>query len=135
MATVATGTPGGIWTIRVERVDAVQRSARERYGDHGQRRLGRDRPAEVRRHAGAADDHAVAKFPGAPCELERGIGRAMHRKDPRVASDLELAKHFDGGLHDGEVGVAPHQDEDLLVAGRGRAHAFAVPHLRPVRRS
>ena len=60
MATVATGMPGGICTVAVERVDAVERAARQRHADDRQCRVGGDDAGEVGGHARAADDRGEA---------------------------------------------------------------------------
>ena len=44
--------------------------------------------------------------------LDHDVGRAVGRDDANLAGHAELVERVDRGLHDGQVGVAPHDHAD-----------------------
>ena len=66
MATQATGTPGGICTMREQRVEAAEVARLDRHADHRQVGVGGEHAGQRRRLAGAGDEHLDAARP-APC--------------------------------------------------------------------
>ena len=66
MASVATGTPPGICTIESSESRPLQRRALHRHAEHRQQRVRRHHARQVRRAAGAGDDHLECPRLGAP---------------------------------------------------------------------
>ncbi len=83
----------------VERVDAVERAARQRHAYDGQRGLPGDRPRQVSRHARPADDGGVAVVACRRRELGDGRGRAVGRHHPHVGLDAVARQRVGCGGH------------------------------------
>ena len=104
----------------IERIDAGHRLGFDRHAEHRQRRHRGGHAGQVRRAAGARDDHLHAVRLGALGEGVEPLGRAVGRNDPLVVADLERVESLGGVAHGRPVRLASHDDGD----GFGR-HARA----------
>ena len=83
--------PGGHLDDREQRVHALQRLRLDRHAEHGQRRLRRGHPGQVRRAAGARDQHLQAALLGRR-RRTRTAGRACGGPRRRAARRAPRAR-------------------------------------------
>ena len=124
IASVPTGTPAGICTIESRLSSALERAALDRHAEHRQRRHRRDHAGQVRRAAGAGDDHLEAARLGARRRSARAAPAcgAPRRCASRYGTPSALERA--GGVPQGRpVGLAAHDQADPGAAGcHGRHH-------------
>ena len=110
--TVATGTPGGIWTVDSSASSPF--SADESIGTPitGSVVCAATTPARCAA-APAPTMKTLTPRPGASRdEPHHALGRAVRGRDGHLARDSELAQDIDGRLHDRRIGVRTHQDQN-----------------------
>ena len=78
---------------RQQRVEALERGALHRHAEHRQHRVRRHHAGQVRRAAGAGDDHLDAARLGALRELRHPHRRAVGRDDCLLVGDAEPLEH------------------------------------------
>ena len=97
---------------REQRIMPVQRLRLDRHAKHRKRRQGCDHARQMRRAAGARDDHLEARRLRALGEIEEPLRRAMRGDDLRLEADLELLEDRGGMAHRLPIGLAAHNDGD-----------------------
>ena len=66
---------------------------------------------------GSGDEDAEVTGGGCFGVVEHEVGGAVRADDFDLVRDVEFAEDFDGGLHDGEVAAAAHDDPDEGLGG------------------
>ena len=132
MATVATGTPFGIWTIESRESRPSSELVFTGTPMTGRTVIGGHHAREVRRTAGARDDHAKAAAFRVARVGEHPLRGAVRRDDGALPGHSELVEHVARGLHDGQVRFASHDDADsrhrsLLVSDAQKV--TRAPHV------
>ncbi len=142
MATVATGTPRGIWTIDSSESSPSRAELRTGTPITGQRGHGREHPGQVGGAAGAGDDHAQAPVGRLAAVGDHVVRGPVGGHDPHLVGHAQLAEHVAGAADHRQVAVAAHDDADERRARRGhhkpdrrrRAPGPGEGVLRPSRR-
>ena len=117
MATVATGTPGGICTMESSESSPSVDFAQNRHADDRQGRERRRDARQVRRTARTADDDFQTALNGTGNILFKSAWIAVGGNHFGLAGDAEFRQCISSGLHDGPVGVAAHQNSDERFGG------------------
>ncbi len=86
-ATVATGTPEGIWTVESRASKPLEGPGGDRDADDGQVGAGGDGAGEVGGHAGGADYYFEAAFAGGSGVLGDALGVAVGGADLELVLD------------------------------------------------
>ena len=100
---------------------ARQRLGGDGHAEHGQHRHGCGHAGQVRRPAGAGDDHLEAARLGALGIVVEPLGRAVGRDHLGLVGDARARQHVGGVLHGGPVGQAAHDDADFGMLSHGPA--------------
>src|SRR5690606_26163667 len=83
---------------------------------------------------GAGADHAQTALGGRPAVVDHLDGHAVRGHDVDLDRDAELGERVGRRLHDGPVGVRPHDDADDRVLAHARS-SFGVPSGSSPRRT
>ena len=113
IASVATGTPLGIWTIESSESRPLSAWLCDRHAEHRQHRLRRDHARQVRGAAGAGDDHLDARGrrrSWAYSAIQPGVRCAETTR--HSCGTPNRRQHLVGVAHRLPVGLAAHDDGD-----------------------
>ena len=125
---VPTGTPGGICTVASSASNPPSGELASGTPEH--RAAGECAaiaPGQVRRAAGARDDHLEAARARALRPRRRRVRRAMRRAHRDLARHAELGEHVRRLFHDRAVRLAAHHDPDPCARFTAMSFILSAP--------